>query len=168
MISRARVLVGAFIFLSFPLPGFCGGVDSHAMEFAEEVRRIVVSGSVKNFLSLPCVPADCIGADDIEYVFGTSEDESFIRKFLKKPEVKVRVFGPYVQEDSFEKSGFSIVYYDPSLVEFGRDGFMDPDDRRDQWNNGYVETRITCMEGRCAFHRTPFYHGAHIPWMDDY
>lgn len=161
-------LITSLILFSVPLTAYCCEVDLHAMEFAEKVRRLIVSGNVKNFQSLPCVPTDCIGEDDIEYVFGTSDDESFIRKFLKNPNVKARVFGPYIQEDGFGKSSFSIVYYDPSLVDFNKDGYMDPDDRRDQWNKGYVETRITCMEGGCAFHRTPFYYGAHIPWMDDY
>lgn len=138
------------------------------MTYAERVREIIVSGNVSKFQSLPCVPADCIGIDDVEYVFGAEGDESFIRRFLKRPSVEVRVFGPFTREDAFGSSTFSIVYYDPFLVDFNESGHMNPVDRKNQWNKGYVETLVTCKDGECAFHRTPFYYGAHIPWMEDY
>ncbi len=48
------------------------------------------------------------------------------------------------------------------------DGYLSEEDREAFWWTGYVETRAARKEGEWGFYRTPFYDGAHLPFVEDY
>ncbi len=157
------ILAGWFLLEPAPQPS-C----APPLEFARELRAIIVRGDEAAFRQLPCYPVDCIGNDDLRFVFGTKNEESFIRRFLTSPNVKVRIFGPYTYSDQLPNASYAIMYYDPAVVKFDSEGMLSQQDREELWWKGYIETVVSPVGSRWGFHRTPFYHGVDPPWAEDF
>lgn len=139
-----------------------------AEEFALELKQIIASGSVKAFKDIPCFPTDCIDNGSVKYVFGAVGETSFIEKLINMKDLKIKVYGPYTYSDDAANQSYSLVYYDPNQVSLNQKGYMDAEVRKNMWWKGYVETVVIMKDGKWAFHYTPFYHGAHLPWAEDY
>ena len=60
------------------------------------------------------------------------------------------------------------MYYDPKLVKFNDKGYLSESDRQQLWWKGYIETVVHYENGVWGLKDTPFYHGAHLPWAEDY
>jgi len=157
----------AVLLCLFSLPLHASGQDS-AREFALRLRSIIVSGDRTEFRNIGCYPADCIDDDDVTFVFGAGECESYIRKFLSNPAVETRVFGPFTYSNELKDSSYVIMYFDPETVKFDPRGTLSPQQRENLWWTGYIETVISPVGSSWGFHRTPFYHGADPPWLEDY
>ncbi|WP_193162662.1 hypothetical protein [Microbulbifer hainanensis] len=139
-----------------------------ASEFGGHLKNIIVNNNYENFSALPCFPSSCIDSDDINYVFGADNKISFIRSFLRRPGVQIKVFGPFSYNDSNNGSTFIVMYYDPVQVKFNDEGYLSEADREKLWWKGYIETVIHYQDGVWGLQETPFYHGANLPWMEDY
>lgn len=136
--------------------------------FAEKVIDIVVSKKVDLFDNLPCFPEDCVGEDELEFIFGTKKKPGFVSMFLSRPNIKFKAYGPITYQTDPVEEAYVIIFYDPLLVKFTSKGVLNEEDRKDFWWKGYVETVVSFQNGNWGFYRTPFYYGAHIPWVDDY
>ncbi|MEX1222717.1 MAG: hypothetical protein WEA82_11490 [Idiomarina sp.] len=140
-----------------------------AHDFGRKLESIIENNDRKKFLELPCFPSNCIEEDDIDYVFGTNNQPSFIKSFLENPEIEMKVFGPFVYDDNSTKgSNYIVMYYHPKKVKFNDSGHLSETNRERLWWEGYIETVIHCQNELCGFQQTPFYHGAHLPWAEDY
>lgn len=148
-------------------PG-CFSAQESVNEFATKLREIIASGDVAQFRALTCYPAYCIDDDDVKFVIGTDTSEAWIRKFLRNPAVRIRVFGPYTYSDELENGSYVVMFYDPEMVFFETDGNLMASQREELWWKGYVETVITRVGSGWGFHRTPFYNGTEPPWMKDF
>ncbi len=150
------------------LTGCAPAEEETASQFTQRLKEVIVAGDTAAFSQLPCFPSDCIGQDELNYVFGSNGEESYLAELLKKPQTKVRVFGPYEYTNTAEGNEYVIIYYDPSLVVFDEAGHLARSERENLWWAGYVETAAIFHKGEWAFNRTPFYYGAHLPWAVDY
>ena len=139
-----------------------------AEEFARELRKIIVNRQVNVLEELPCFPSNCIDDDDIRYIFGSAQKKSFILQFLQREDIGIKVFGPFTYSEKSNGSNYIFMYYDQALVQFDDSGYLTSKDRQELWWNSYIETVMTFSDGQWKFHRTPFYHGAHSPWSEDY
>ena len=139
-----------------------------AEEFGRRLRQIIIEGDVGSFRQLQCVPQKCIGEDDIRYVFGDIAKPSPIKALLSDPKITIKVFGPYTYEDDYPNGSYALLFYLPEAALFTESGFMTPEARKTQWLRSYTETVISKKNGDWIFHRTPFYFGAHLPWLADY
>ena len=158
----------SFILLFFLISFCCQADIKQALEFGSQIKNIVEKNEREAFFRLPCFPADCIDSDDINYVFGEDGNASFIKSFLDKPDVQIKVFGPFASDDLRKGSSFILMYYNPELVTFNVNGLLSERNRENLWWKGYIETVVHCQNGIFGFKETPFYHGAHLPWADDY
>lgn len=61
-------------------------------------------------------------------------------------------------------ASFILMYYDPTVLKFNDDGFLSMEDREKLWWKGYIETVVHYKDGAWGLFRTPFYHGADLPW----
>lgn len=165
--KNKTISIAFFVILFSPVTFGCS-TNMLAEQYAMKIRELIMVGDEEGFRDLSCIPADCVDNDDIDYVFGTGVATSFMREFLKNPKIKIKIFGPFEYEEEFGKSSFSVIYYDPDIIRFDDEGHMSMEIRKTQWNKGYIETLVTCVDGVCGFHRTPFYYGAHLPWAEDY
>ena len=156
------------LLLTFLLASCALAQEESSREFAERLRDIIVSRDTAAFSELPCFPSHCVDQDDVDYVFGTDGEESYLVHLLQRTDIKVKVFGPFEYSESSSNSEYVVMYYDPLVVVFDRDGLLSEKDRKELWWNGYVETVVTLDDGEWAFYRTPFYYGAHLPWAEDY
>ena len=83
-------------------------------------------------------------------------------------DIGIKVFGPFTYSEKSNSSNYIFMYYDQALVQFDDSGYLTSKDRQELWWNSYIETVMTFSDGQWKFHRTPFYHGAHSPWSEDY
>jgi len=161
--SVRAVLISICFFLSS-----CGqGQSDLGLRFAEQIKEVIADGDVEGFRELPCFPMECVGQEEVAYVFGENETDSYIRALLRNPKVEIKIFGPF-QYSGDPEGEYSVVYFDPEVVEFGNEGFMSSVAREELWWAGYVETVIKNENGVWGFYRAPFYYGANLPWVSDY
>lgn len=162
--------IAYFFMCIFLLSSGCsyGGDSLSVHDFAVDLRGVITSGQVDKFNQLGCVPTKCIDNDDINYVFGTGGKIGFIKSFLSRPEVEIKTYGPFQYSDDSSSSDYIVMYYDPLLVRFDKNGNLSEEQRREMWWKAYVETVVSLKDGVWYFNRTPFYHGAHLPWAEDY
>lgn len=156
------------ILITFLLTSCAQAELKQARKFGEDLKNIVVQNDKEAFLSLPCFPINCVDSDDVDYVFGSSNAESFIKSFLSESSVNLKVFGPYAHDGSSKGASFILMYYKPDLVTFNSAGHLSEVDRKNLWWKGYVETVVHVKDGVWGFKETPFYNGAHLPWTIDY
>jgi hypothetical protein len=146
----------------------CTSAEQRVSDFAVRLRDNVISGDIDQFRRIPCYPAPCIDDDDVTHVFGDPAVESYVRTLLRKPSTRIRIFGPYTYSDELRDRSYAIMFYDPDVVEFDHEGNLSARQREEFWWNGYVETVVSPVGGEWGFHRTPFYHGADPPWVEDF
>ena len=145
-----------------------------ARDFAVFLRRVIVEERTEDFRALPCVPNDCNGKAQTEYVFGQDGRPSVIRALLTQPGIRVKVYGPLSEPsevsdvEEADQETFVILYYDPAQVVFDQYGHLTVEEREALWWKGYVETRVARQDGVWGFYETPFYYGSHIPFVDEY
>lgn len=139
-----------------------------AQQFAERLQGIIVNGEVEKFRKLSCVPTDCVDEADVRYVFGGGDQGGFVKRFLGRSGVDIRVFGPFEYSETLSGDEYILMYYDPAVVDFDAEGYLSQEDREHLWWKGYVETVVSYKDEKWNFVYTPFYHGAHLPWADDY
>lgn len=138
------------------------------VEFAERLKNIITYGEIDQFSRMSCGASRCVDKEYINYIFGTDDQEGFVKSFLGRPSIKIKIFGPYWYSDRSKGNDYALVYYDPAIVKFNSDGHLSDEDRRDLWWVGYIETVVSFHDGNWGFTHTPFYYGAHIPWAEDY
>lgn len=136
--------------------------------FAAVLRNMIVEERRADFRVLPCFPQDCISDAQTEYVFGQGSDVSVIRTLLTKPGIRTKVYGPLSEPESAEAETYVILYYDPVQVTFDQYDRLTVNEREALWWKGYVETRVARKDEAWGFFETPFYYGAHLPFVDDY
>ena len=158
----------SLILVIFLLSSCAQAEIEQAREFGKYLRCLILNNDRDTFFKLPCFPSDCVDRDDIDYIFGVDEEFGFIHSFLKRSGVKMKVFGPFSYNDSSGGNDFILMYFDPELVKFNDEGNLSESDRQELWWKGYIETVVHCQEDICGFQKTPFYHGAHLPWVEDY
>jgi len=139
-----------------------------AQSFGAKLKRIIVENNRQKFMALSCFPVNCIDQGDVNFVFGSNSHPSTIKSFLINPDIKMKVFGPFDYDDHEGNNDYILMYYLPNIVAFEKNGTLSDKSRKDMWWKGYVETVISYHNGQWHFHRTPFYHGAHLPWEKDY
>lgn len=137
-------------------------------EFSKRLKDIIVQDKLDEFRKIPCYPNSCVNEETLELVFGRNDRISVYKNILQNQNLKIKYFGPYSIESGQLANSYSVIYYDPTLVSFGKTGHLNENDRVKYWNNGYIETVIVFFNGKWSFYRTPFYLGAHLPWMEDY
>ncbi len=145
-----------------------------AQDFAADLRSVIVEGRIEAFRALPCVPNDCNGEAQADYVFGQDGRSSVIRTLLSQPGIRVKVYGPLSELSEAadapepDTETFVILYYDPAQVVLDQFGHLTVKEREALWWKGYVETRAARRDGVWGFYETPFYFGAHLPFVDEY
>ena len=143
--------------------------DSISVEaHADLIKKIVSTGDVDVFRELKCFPSSCIDEHVVEYVFGKDGKKGEVKKILGLKNLNIKIFGPYTFDDKAKNSSYSIVFYNPSVIKLTSDGYMKAEDQAKLWMVEYVETVVIFRNGMWNFHYTPFYHGAHLPWEEDY
>ncbi len=130
--------------------------DQTAGDFAARLRTMIVEKRVDAFQALPCQPAGCIDEQVVEQVFGSDGREGFVRRFLMRPDITVRVYEPFSLEQLMDGSDYLFLYFDPIVARFGERGYLSERDRRTLWRKSYIETRISLDRGEWRFHGSPF------------
>ena len=157
------------LFAAIVLLACCAQAQHESIEkYANRLQNIIVSGDTKGFVDLPCFPSNCIDQETTDYIFGEGGGDGFVKRLLSQSNIEIKIFGPYRYSSLPNRTEYAIMYYDPRLVKFNDSGYLSPDGRENLWWRGYVETVVTLDSGKWAFHRTPFYYGAHLPWTEDY
>jgi hypothetical protein len=151
----------------------CGGCAASSKTesveaFGRRVGTVISSGDTEAFRKIPCFPSACASEDDARYVFGSDADPSPIRQLFRFTAFRMKVFGPFTYEEDRPNGSYAIVYYRSEAPLFSPDGVMKPSTREREWLKSYVETVVTRTPEGWAFHRTPFYRAAHLPWASDY
>ncbi len=165
MSMKYKIIVVLCLILTSQFSWGCSHDKREKVEgFARSLQEIIVNNKVDEFKLTNCFPDSCITNEAINHVFGR-DDPSYIREFLSNDEVRVKIFGPTGVDLDGNSAQFSLVYYDPNVVYF-ESGFMPKDIREERWWDGYIETLILVQDGEVGFYRTPFYHGAHIPFVE--
>lgn len=163
-IGKTIYIVVFFLFV-FPIKG----EELSVNEFSCLLKQDIAKGKPKYVQRYDCSPISCLGMDEYEFIFGNGTENSYVSLLMKKPSTKIKTFGPYKDEggdDTIET--YSIVFYDPEIVAFDKNGLLSELDRERFWWKGYVETIVQKNKNGWSFHRTPFYYGAHLPWAEDY
>ena len=125
---RTRHFLAAFL-LTYLISACAHAGGETAMEFAERLQNIIAHNKIEELRSIPCMqlndtPKPSICVDDfMQFLFGA---ESGIHKLLSAHNTKRRIFGPHhpyadlplVMGPSLDQDSYTIVYYDPSVVEF--------------------------------------------------
>ena len=154
------------VFISIP----ANAGNELVQNFAGQILRAVKSNDRESLKNLSCYPEQdqCVTDEGLKYVLGDGSETGEIRKVLISKNIKTRVIGPFTFEEPLPNATYGIVYYNPEVVKFSKQGFMDVKVREEQWNKGYVETLVTVIKGKVYLHRTIFYHGTHLPWEGEY
>jgi hypothetical protein len=154
-----------FIFIAIFFISTCHASEKELVEnFSSAVREIISSQNRLEFKLLPVYPDINLSNNLIEYVF----KQEGLSGFFKNEGLLEKIYGPYNLKGSEHNNVYSIVFYDPDLINPNLKGFFNPDEIKKYWGKGYIETVVTVVKGVVLFNRTAFYYGAHAPWEDDY
>lgn len=159
-----------YLFLLIFLSGCTSANNQTVDEFAKTLKEIISYQKLEKFMEIPCFPSGCEAEANLQYIFGDGKKKSFVLEFMQRRNIKIKIFGPYQYSEDSNYRNYSLMFYDPNIVQFNDNGFLSEADRQDLWWKGYIETvvSVSSENGEWGFHRTPFYYGAHIPWSEDY
>ena len=159
-----RALKTAFVGLLLFTTTASESSEAKLEKFAEELKAAIVSRNSEKLRSIACYPNpdQCFDEYLTDYLYKEIND------VLTLPRLKIRVFGPSTYEPSLPNSTYSLVYFDSKKSLFQENGFMKLSLRESEWNKGYAETLVSIINGKIYLHRTLFFHGAHVPWAEDY
>lgn len=124
--------------------------------FADRLRNIIVEGRADDLRALPCRPSDCVTDRVVEQVIGGSAQEGFVRRFLKRPEIVLRVYDPFSLEQLMDGDDHLLFFYDPHTMRFAERGYPSARDQRALWRKSYIETRVSFRDGAWTVIGAPF------------
>lgn len=137
--------------------------------FAGSIQEAIANGDPRDLHLLPCHPTPCISNEIEDYLLGDPANISPIRVLLSDSSVRVKIYHSVLDDTkSGNQDVGTIIYYRPSKVEFNKDGELSENEREKNWGVNYIETQVQRTDGVWGFRRTPFFYGAHLPFLDDY
>jgi len=143
--------------------------NEQVQAFAFEVRRLIAESDISGFRQLSCVPANnTISEEAIERIFGPSDSTSDFERIMREPMLEVEIIGPYTREDHWPNSSYMITYYTSESTPFDSNDRISDEIGRKELYKSFLEMEVTISNGTVHFHRTPFYLGAHHPYVGDY
>ena len=143
--------------------------NSNVLEFASSIKHAVKSNSIQKLKELKCYPVQnhCVTEAAIEYIFGKNKSGS-IGTLISNKSTKIKVYGPATYEPKHPNSSYVIVFYNPAVIKFMKNGLLSEKIEKEQWNINLAETVVTIINGEVHFNRTIFYYGTHAPWAGEY
>lgn len=124
--------------------------------FADRLRDIIMEGRVEDLRALPCRPVNCVNDRVLGQVIGDAAREGFVRRFLKRPEIILRVYKPFSLEQLMDGDDHLLFFYDPHVMRFAARSYPSARDRRALWRKSYIETRVSFRDGAWTLIGAPF------------
>ncbi len=167
-----RLLIWVSVITSIFISSMSLAEENHSEQitkFSEEIINVFSEKNSEGLNKLECLPKenDDFCEDALVHLYGKKQPSSLV-KLLRKPSVKVKVFGPYTYEEKFHGKSYLIIFYDSEAIDSDKLEMLSSQQIKKRWMKSYAETVVLFLNGKIGFHRTPFYYGAHAPWADDY
>ncbi len=124
--------------------------------FADRLRDIIMEGRAEDLRALPCRPVNCVNERVVKQVIGGAGQEGFVRRFLKRPEISLRVYEPFSLEQLMDGDDYLLFFYDPHAMRFAARAYPSVQDQRALWRKSYIETRVSFRDGKWTLVGAPF------------